>query len=359
MVVFATFTSDDLKAVLLQRPYYDPKALSIGGGTCGGSTQLVGAENAEKVWRFLVGKGLSPEQAAGVMGNLQAESGFNPKRVQGTRTPGGDSDTMNIDGKTGYGIAQWTNKGRQQNLQDFADKAGQPVSDLGTQLDFLYMESTTGSRRGTWDNQTKQTDVRAATYAWEDNYENPKSAHAENRVQFANDNLAQFGSVGGSSDTRAVVCAGQVVGGLSLPVDRSYYDAHTGNFTKPHHDYPADDISMPSGTNVYSMTAGKVVTASRGDCGIGITIQAPDGTNFTYCHGQDGGTVPGAQVGDTVTAGQLIMHSDNTGHTTGPHLHVQLTTPDGVKRCPQTLMTGIANGSPPAFNTLPSSGCTN
>lgn len=331
---------------------------------CISSTALSGSEGAEKIWNFLVSKGLSPVQAAGVMGNLQAESGFNPKRVQGTKTPEGDKDNITVDGKTGYGLAQWTDRSRQQNLDNFAKGKGTITGDLATQLDFLYAESNPGGARSyAWRLQQQQSDVRQATYAWEDNYENPKKAHAEIRVQFAQENLAKYGSNSGSSTNsgQVVGCSGgsgEVIGGYSLPVDKHWYDEHPEWFSKPHHDYPAADIPVPVGTNAYSMTDGTITSAPvGGDCGQGVEIDAGNGLIFKYCHGSDGGAVQGAKKGDKVVAGQLIMHTASTGESSGPHLHVEIKV-NGQARCPQSLFKSIADGSPADPKSLPASGCT-
>lgn len=38
--------------------------------------------NKEIIWQFLKSAGLSNAGAAGLMGNLEAESGFNPKNLE-------------------------------------------------------------------------------------------------------------------------------------------------------------------------------------------------------------------------------------------------------------------------------------
>ena len=43
---------------------------------------LTGKTNEEKIWNYLVGKGLSKAGAAGLMGNLNAESALNPQNLQ-------------------------------------------------------------------------------------------------------------------------------------------------------------------------------------------------------------------------------------------------------------------------------------
>jgi murein DD-endopeptidase MepM/ murein hydrolase activator NlpD len=43
-------------------------------------------------------------------------------------------------------------------------------------------------------------------------------------------------------------------------------------------------------------------------------------------------------LGDPVVAGQQIMLSGNTGHSSGPHLHLGIRI-NGVDYCPQPLLT--------------------
>lgn len=68
--------------------------------TCSGSSTngVSGADNQEKIWGYLRNAGLSAEQAAGVMGNIQAESGFSPTRHEESQGWGSG----------GWGLAQWT-----------------------------------------------------------------------------------------------------------------------------------------------------------------------------------------------------------------------------------------------------------
>lgn len=153
--------------------------------------------------------------------------------------------------------------------------------------------------------------------------------------------------------------SGQLVGNVAWPMDKALYDTNPNDWTKPHHDYPAADIPVPVGTPVYAMMGGRIVSAPvGGGCGQGVSIDSGNGITFIYCHGTDGGQVEGARQGDQVQAGQLIMHSGNTGNSTGPHLHLGIKV-NGQNRCPQPLFQGMAGGSPPSIESLPSSGCTN
>jgi murein DD-endopeptidase MepM/ murein hydrolase activator NlpD len=145
-------------------------------------------------------------------------------------------------------------------------------------------------------------------------------------------------------------------GNYALPVERRWYDEHPDWFTKPHHDYPAADIPVPTGTQVYAVAAGVVVSVpTRGDCGMGVVINGDDGAQYTYCHG-----LPGSQAvttGDKVKTAQPLMLSASTGNSTGPHLHFAIRV-DGVAKCPQSYLVAVAQLQAPLIADLPISGCS-
>jgi hypothetical protein len=89
-------------------------------------------DNARLAFDYFVGQGLSPVQAAGIVGNLQGESGqgLNPQAIN----PGDGRD-----GSDSVGIAQW-NSTRAQALKDYAASKGTSWNDLNTQLEFLHQE---------------------------------------------------------------------------------------------------------------------------------------------------------------------------------------------------------------------------
>ena len=110
-----------------------------------------------KIWSFLKGKGLSDCGAAGLMGNLYAESGLKPTNLQNTyekKLGLSDADyTAQVDSgaysnfvhdSAGYGLAQWTFWSRKQNLFNFARQCSKSIGDLDMQLDFLWKELTEG-----------------------------------------------------------------------------------------------------------------------------------------------------------------------------------------------------------------------
>lgn len=116
-------------------------------------------DNTEKIWKYLKSKGLNDYGAAGLMGNLYAESGLNPKNLQNSYEKKlGYTDaqyTAAVDnGKyknfvkdsAGYGLAQWTYWSRKQALIDFCKTAGTSIGDLDMQLNFLWKELSDGYR---------------------------------------------------------------------------------------------------------------------------------------------------------------------------------------------------------------------
>lgn len=105
------------------------------------------------IWDFLTGKGLSEVAAAGVMGNLYAESRLNPCNLQNSfekklgltdqqYTSGVDDGTYTnfVKDSAGYGLAQWTFWTRKQNLLNYARTQKKSIGDLQMQLEFLWSE---------------------------------------------------------------------------------------------------------------------------------------------------------------------------------------------------------------------------
>ena len=116
---------------------------------------LTGKTNEEKIWNYLTSAGLNACGAAGLMGNLYAESGLIPTNLQNScegKLGMRDAEyTELVDSgayanfakdSAGYGLAQWTYHTRKAALLDFARAAGKSVGDLETQLAFLLKELT-------------------------------------------------------------------------------------------------------------------------------------------------------------------------------------------------------------------------
>ena len=138
--------------------FYDPNAVpcQTGSDLSSSSTNAVNSsKNAEIILRYLTGKGLTLKQAAGFVGNMQQESGLNPKIIQGGTTA--PDDYSPVDGR-GFGLVQWTFTSRQQPLVNLAKKSNKPVTDINVQLDYIWQEVS-----GRWKSTLQALEVKRDT----------------------------------------------------------------------------------------------------------------------------------------------------------------------------------------------------
>ena len=169
---------------------------------------------AEKViWNFLKGKGLNDFAAAGVMGNLFAESGLNSCNLQNTyNTKLGMTDAQYtaavdngsysgfVNDKAGYGLAQWTFWSRKQALYNYVKAAGVSIGDLNTQLAFMWEEMQ--GYKSMIQQLTAATSVRAASNAVLLEYEKPtdqSEAVQKKRAAYGQTYYDRYAGTGGSA----------------------------------------------------------------------------------------------------------------------------------------------------------------
>jgi murein DD-endopeptidase MepM/ murein hydrolase activator NlpD len=74
--------------------------------------------------------------------------------------------------------------------------------------------------------------------------------------------------------------------------------------------------------------------------GLAVAIQHGDGTITLYGHVNQ----MFVSVGQAVTTGEQIAEVGNRGHSTGPHLHIEVTTPAGTKINPKPWLDGHGVG---------------
>lgn len=104
------------------------------------------------------------------------------------------------------------------------------------------------------------------------------------------------------------------------------------NFGTPYAGHRGTDYMADRGTPIYSVADGTVVASSESGPGWGVYVKVAhniNGTNVTslYAH-MDWGT-RAVQVGDTVSAGQLLGQVGDTGRAFGTHLHLEIVV-DGA-----------------------------
>ncbi|MGE0290279.1 MAG: phage tail tip lysozyme [Bradyrhizobium sp.] len=112
----------------------------------GGAGAFSGLDGTRgQIWNFFAGKGLAPHQISGILGNLSAESSFNPMAVNPT--------------SGAFGLAQWLD--RKPALFNMFGR--NPTTDQ--QLQFMWHELT-GTEGRAFKQLLGSTDVRGATAAF-------------------------------------------------------------------------------------------------------------------------------------------------------------------------------------------------
>jgi hypothetical protein len=163
------------------------------------TTSLTGSSTSEQIWNYLISKGYSETAAAGIMGNLQQESGLLSNNVQNNM---GYSDEEYVaaikngtisredfinDGR-GFGIAQWTYSTRKAALYDTL--GAENIDSLSGQLDF--MDSEIGSSLKSSLNSSSSASSAATIF--EQTYEKAGTPNMSARTSNANNFYSQYSS---------------------------------------------------------------------------------------------------------------------------------------------------------------------
>jgi len=89
--------------------------------------------------------------------------------------------------------------------------------------------------------------------------------------------------------------------------------------------HAGEDFGVPVGTNLVSMSTGTVVFAGeQSGYGTMVKISYWDGTVSYFAHMSHASVA----AGQVLAPGELVGQSGNSGHSTGPHLHLEMH-PDG------------------------------
>lgn len=151
-------------------------------GITGSVETIVGNNNTEKAFNFLVGNGYSKEQAAGVCGNFIVESGMDPTIVS------------KVPGEASFGIAQWNPAaGRLQRLESYAADRNLDYRTLETQLQFFHYEFTTEGKYYGYNKFKAMGSYIQATVHICDKYEKPGVKHLKRRIAAAKKVLETYG----------------------------------------------------------------------------------------------------------------------------------------------------------------------
>jgi hypothetical protein len=320
---------------------------NCGPCTTSGSTGVVpiDGENPKRMFEYLVGNGLTPEQAAGVTGNAMAESGEN-------------IDPSAANGNNYRGIFQWDTKDRWPRLVAWAEGKDKDPGLFEVQLEYAWIEA---GERGNLNGLREQDSIELATWYWGRFFEvaiidrststTPLTnvQHLDKRTNFALSVFNKYsGSISTESASSSATCSGMGTGGIAT-VDGFTFPLKTtksvitgGNEvgakwcykaqTNCHHDYNAADIMVPAGTIVIAAKAGEVIKASNssGPCGSSVQIKEKvkdsDDQVYYYTHMANGSV--SVTKGQQVSAGTVLgTVSANQHCNSSPHLHFDMPSP--------------------------------
>lgn len=187
----------------------------------------------EKIYRCLIGAGLTAAGAAGLMGNLYAESGLKPKNLENKYEKSlGYTDTSYTEAvdsgeytnfandHAGYGLVQWTYHTRKAALLAYAKDCGKSIGDPDMQIEYLCMELSKEYPR-VWELLRCTDNVEAATHAVMLEFERPadvSDAAKMKRTEYAMKYYHEFAETNGSGGCRtnksAAELANEVLDGI-------------------------------------------------------------------------------------------------------------------------------------------------
>ena len=131
---------------------------------------------------------------------------------------------------------------------------------------------------------------------------------------------ASQGGSGGGATTTWVQGTGQLAAPVNAPITSDFgWRIHPIYGTSRLH--AGTDFGVDEGTPVHAADGGVVVEAGWiSGYGYTVIIDHGNGMSTLYAHNSDVAVSPG----QTVSKGQVVSYSGNTGGSTGPHLHFEV-----------------------------------
>ncbi len=179
----------------------DVGTVSGGDGCCAiqSDVSVDGVDPKSKIWNMLTQEmGFTPLQAAGIMGNIEQESGFNPTALNPS--------------SGAYGIVQWR-ENRKTALEQKASQKGVPISNIDVQLEHFKDELNTSYKSSVTDPIKKSNNLAEVTRIFLEKFEvpcTPGSSACDNEmnIRLPNAQKLQNGPAGSTeiSATPASVC---------------------------------------------------------------------------------------------------------------------------------------------------------
>lgn len=286
------------------------------GGSAGGEipSELTTEQekNAWRVWQFLKSKGYTEQAAAGILGNMEQESGIRPDIDEGGGGPG-------------YGLVQWTSpiageSGRAyvQRLLQQAGISGD-YRNIHTQLQLLEWHMYNGQYLPTAaypysiEEFKKLTTISTATSAFEKNFERPAVTHPE-RINLA---IKWYNKLHGLKPV-AKTWRNPVQVAYVVTQEWDQIGWGTGVI------HGGIDLAPTAGGNppIYAAREGRVSSVVYGHSTGGnyVIVQHSDSYWTYYGHFNS----VNVKVGDEVTTQTVLGTMGATGLASGVHLHFEV-----------------------------------
>ena len=316
-------------------------------------------ETMQKTWKNLISAGLTPAGTAGMMGNLYAESGIIPNRVEvlclkrlkevgkiytdATYTAFVDDGTISraeflhpLPGRQyGYGLCQWTSPSRKEGLYDLCKSRKVSIGDLTTQLEYLVRELK-GSYRTIWQLLTTTTDIAAASDRVLTGYECPADTSAavkKTRQGYAREfyeAYAKGGQTGMTAAQKVINIALEEEGYLEKKsasnLNSKTANAGSGNYTKYWRDIYQAFQGQP-------WCAVFVAWCFMKAFGLETAKKMLKHWPFTYCP-----TLAGMTTNKTPHVGDVVLY-----YRSGKYVHTGIVT--GVSATQITTIEGNTSGA--------------
>ncbi len=350
---------EDERAIRDPMEFLEEINTSSGSCSCGSATgTLTGSDNQQKVFNFFVSKGYTKEQAAGIVGNMIAESGVNPKAQYPSTTA--TAQTASGMPNRAWGVVQWLPPSKMIDPSRAAGASWETIESLEHQVGFLWkqLEGTgPASEESAGDALKATSTVEDAAFTFGFRFErfttDPDNEEFNTRRQNAREVFRLYageapdptGTPGqedsGDGCTGTVISINGTDYGFPLALPKS--DVNNG-YSWPcasicHHDgspafdlarKPLDDSS--AGTSVVAITNGRIENFNNSYADIegcqAFQLVGDDGWWYWYGHLQN----TSVRDGQKVTAGQPISTIGErkcTGNGSYPHLHIDRGSPKG------------------------------
>ena len=211
---------------ILEKAYADQPIANISESTIGVSNtksnssiktfnEIPGNATGAIIWKMLKGYGYTDEGAAGIMGNLYAESGLLPNNLENKyNNHFGWSDIEYTDrvnaknyslnsfksDKAGYGLAQWTFGSRKEGLYNrtVGSKTNpRRINDIGAQIEYLdYELKNEPSFRNLYSLLTSTKNITNASDTFLEKFENPAVKNYDQRRAYSQNMYNNYAGAG-------------------------------------------------------------------------------------------------------------------------------------------------------------------